>query len=149
MHWPKQRHHEFAFAGGLLRRAYDDCLITAEIKKQRYIYYHCTGEQGKCELPHFREQELSQRLGGILKDIYVPESVVADIQESLVTEKVSRANRLRAEETRLQQRLSAIRTRMDQAYLDKLDGKIALNFGSARTRNGSRKNSRCSLRLPL
>jgi site-specific DNA recombinase len=125
---PKQRRHEFAFAGGLLRCAYDDCLVTAEIKKQRYVYYHCTGGRGKCALPYFREEELSHRLGGILKDIYIPDSVVADIQRSLATEKTSRANRLRVEETRLQQRLSAIRTRMDQAYLDKLDGKIAPEF---------------------
>lgn len=116
---PKHRHHEFAFGGGLLRCGYDDCLITAEIKKQRYIYYHCTGGRGKCDLPYFREEDLSQRLGAILKDIYVPDSVVADIQESLVTEKSSRVDRLRVEEARLQQRLTAIRNRMDQAYLDK------------------------------
>lgn len=125
---PKQRHHEFAFGGGLLRCAYDDCLVTAEIKKQRYIYYHCTGGRGKCDLPYFREEELAHRLGGILKDIYVPDSVVADIQKSLTSENANRADRLRAEEARLQQRLSTIRTRMDQAYLDKLDGKITAEF---------------------
>jgi site-specific DNA recombinase len=83
---------------------------------------------GQCELPYFREQELSERLGRILKDIYVANSVVADIQRSLATEKASRADRLRSEEARLQQRLTAIRTRMDQAYLDKLDGKITTEF---------------------
>ena len=31
---PNHRKHESAFAGGLLRSAYDDCLVTAEIKKQ-------------------------------------------------------------------------------------------------------------------
>ena len=125
---PKHRHHEFAFGGGLLRCGYDDCLITAEIKKQRYVYYHCTGGRGKCELPYFREEELSERLGGILRDIYVPDSVVADIQRSLATERSSGADRLRSEELRLQQRLSTIRTRMDQAYLDKLDGRITAEF---------------------
>ena len=125
---PKQRHYEFAFAGGLLRCAYDDCLVTAEIKKQRYIYYHCTGGRGKCDLPYFREEELSERLGGVLKNIYVPDSVVADIQRSLATADASRADRLRSERARLQQRLAAIRTRMDQAYTDKLDGKITAEF---------------------
>jgi site-specific DNA recombinase len=112
----------------LLRCAYDDCLITAEVKKQRYIYYHCTGGRGKCDLPYFREEELSERLGGILKDIYVPDPVVTEIQRSLANERDSRAGRLRAEEARLQQHLTAIRTRMDQAYLDKLDGKITAEF---------------------
>ena len=39
---PKYRKHEFAF-GGLLRCAYDNCMVTAEIKKSRYTYYRCTG----------------------------------------------------------------------------------------------------------
>jgi site-specific DNA recombinase len=79
-------------------------------------------------IAYFREEELSGRLGGILKDIYVPDSVVADIQRSLATEMAGRADRLPAEEARLQQRLTSIRTRMDQAYLDKLDGKITAAF---------------------
>jgi hypothetical protein len=101
-------------AGGLLRCAYDDCLVRRKSRNSRYIYYHCTGGRGKCELPYFREEQLAHRLGGILKNIYVPDSVVAKIQKSLSTENAGRADRLRAEEARLQQRLSAIRKRMDR-----------------------------------
>lgn len=60
-----------------------------------------TGGRGKCDLPHFREEELTRRLGWILKDIYVPDSVVSDIQRSMTTEKTSRTERLRSEEIRL------------------------------------------------
>src|ERR1700693_3302790 len=35
---PKYRKHEFAYRG-LLTCAYDNCLVTAEIKKSKYIYY--------------------------------------------------------------------------------------------------------------
>src|SRR6266576_407526 len=54
---PKYRSHDFAFSG-LLRCAYDNCTVTAEIKKNRYTYYHCTGYRGKCELPYFRAENL-------------------------------------------------------------------------------------------
>ena len=54
---PKYRKHEFAFSG-LLRCAYDDCMVTAELKKGKYAYYHCTRYRGRCELPYFREEEL-------------------------------------------------------------------------------------------
>jgi hypothetical protein len=37
--------------------------LTAEIKKGKFIYYHCTGHRGKCELPYFREEDLGDRLG--------------------------------------------------------------------------------------
>jgi hypothetical protein len=45
-----------------------------------------------------------------------------------VNEKASRADWWRAKEACLQQRLTAIRNRMDQAYLDKLDEKITTEF---------------------
>jgi site-specific DNA recombinase len=78
----KYRKHRFAFTG-LLNCAYDNCMITAEIKKQRYTYYHCTGFRGKCELPYIREELLGERLGQILQDIYVPDDIAKQVVESL------------------------------------------------------------------
>jgi hypothetical protein len=52
---PKYRKRKFAFRG-LLTPAYDNCLVTAEIKKANYIYYHWTGYRGKYNLPNFREE---------------------------------------------------------------------------------------------
>jgi hypothetical protein len=45
-----------------------------------------------------------------------------------VNEKASGADSWRAKEARLHERLTAIRNRMDQACLDKLDGKITTEF---------------------
>ncbi len=124
---PKYRRHEFAF-GGLLRCAYDDCMVTAELKKARYIYYRCTGFRGKCELPYFREETLADRLGQVLKNIHIPDAVLARLEKSLLTDK-GRDDAIRRQQgERLQQRLTAVRRRLDQAYLDKLDGKISEEF---------------------
>lgn len=83
---PKQRKHEFAFSE-LLRCAYDNCTVTAEIKKSRYTYYHCTGFRGKCDLPWFREEELESRLGGVLKNIHIPDNILTQLEKSLLTDK--------------------------------------------------------------
>src|SRR5205085_12069603 len=117
----------FAFSG-LLQCGHDGCALTAEIKKQRYIYYHCTGFRGKCGLPYFREEELSERLGQILADIHIPDNVLADLKKSMVTDGKRADEQKRTERQRLNQRLSQIRQRLDQAYLDKLDGKIDESF---------------------
>jgi site-specific DNA recombinase len=120
---PKYRKHEFAFRG-LLKCAYDNCLVTAEIKKAKYTYYRCTASRGKCELPYFREEDLGNRLGQILKDIYIPDHVLSRLETSLLTDRGRDATVKLEQEQRLQQRLSSVRNRIDQAYLDKLDGKI-------------------------
>jgi site-specific DNA recombinase len=123
----KHRKHDFAFSG-LLRCAYDNCMVTAEIQKNRYTYYHCTGFRGKCELPYFREEEVSSRLGKVLRDIHIPDGILAQLEKSLLTDK-GRDEAIRKQQgERLRQRLSAVRHRLDQAYLDKPDGKISEEF---------------------
>ena len=71
---------------------------------------------------------LSDRLGGLLKDIHVPETVARTIVDSLQadSDRAEAARRQRIAEA--QQRLAALRTRMDQMYEDKLDGKIDEEF---------------------
>jgi site-specific DNA recombinase len=102
--------------------------VTAEIKKERYTYYHCTGFRGKCELPYFREEELGDRLGQILKDIHIPDAVLAQLQESLLNDKSREEDTRKQQSARFAQRLAQVQHRMDQAYQDKLDGKISEEF---------------------
>ena len=124
---PKYRKHEFAFRG-LLTCAYDDSKVTAEMKKGRYTYYRCTGYRGKCDLPYFREEELGDRLGQILRDIYIPDAVLGQLEQSLLNDKGHAEVIRRQQGERLRQRLDTIRHRLDQAYQDKLDGKITPEF---------------------
>jgi site-specific DNA recombinase len=102
--------------------------VTTELQKGRYIYYRCSHGRGKCPLPYMREQDVAIRLGAVLKGISVPEGVADQIVGSLR----SGVDRLERERQRslaaLHQRLAAVRTRMDQIYEDKLDGKISEEF---------------------
>ena len=124
---PKYRKHAFAFAG-LLSCAHDGCTVTTELQKGRYIYYRCSHGRGKCALPYMREQDVANRLGQVLKDIYVPEGIASQIVESLNTDLDRSERERKANLTALHQRLEAIRTRMDQIYEDKLDGKVSAEF---------------------
>ena len=129
---PKYRKHEFAFTG-LLHCAYDKCAITAEFKKNRYTYYRCTGYRGKCDLPRFREADLGDRLAFTLRNIHIPDDVLIQLEQSLLADK-GREEAIRKEQgERLRQRLSAVRQRLDKAYLDKLDGKITEEFWSRKS----------------
>src|SRR6266852_553702 len=128
---PRKQKHKFAFSG-LLTCAFDECAVTAEIKKGKYVYYHCTGYRGKCDLPYMREEALGERLGRILKNIHIPDDVLRQLQDSLRQDSKKIQEEVAAQRTRLEQRLSAVRRRMEQAYLDKLDGKISEEFWAAK-----------------
>jgi site-specific DNA recombinase len=124
---PKYRQQEIAFRG-LLTCAQDSCAITAERKKGKYVYYRCTGYRGKCDTPRFREEEISIKLGTILKNIHIPDEILIPLEESLNSNQERARTEAASHRTGLVQRLAAVRKRMDQAYQDKLEGKIPEDF---------------------
>ena len=124
---PKYSKREIAFRG-LMQCAYDGCMVTGEVQKEKYVYYRCTGHRGKCDLPRFREEDLALRLGEPLKSLQVPETVVSQIVTTLREDQKHSASKVNAERARLEARLTAIHNRMDGAYADKLDGKIPEDF---------------------
>ncbi|HLK32596.1 MAG TPA: hypothetical protein VKT29_05865 [Terriglobales bacterium] len=75
-----------------------------------------------------REEYVSEQMGELLKQIYVPETIARTIVDSLSSD-LDRANIQRQEQIAgLKQRLAALRTRMDTLYEDKQDGKITEEF---------------------
>ena len=124
---PKYGKRNIAFRG-MLTCAHDNCTVTAEVKKGKYIYYRCTGHRGKCGLPRFREEEIAGRLGHVLKDVAIPEEVARSIGASLQRVHVQMRDRQQQERARLKRELGILRDRMDAAYTDKLDGKISESF---------------------
>ena len=143
---PKYRKHDFAYRG-LLSCAYDNCMVTAEIKKGKYTYYRCTGARGKCELPYFREEDLGDRLGQTLKDIHIPDEVLAQLTNSLLTDKGRERTVRKEQEDRLRQRLTGVRHRLDTAYADKLDGKITEEFWTRKSAEWQAEEQRIQLAI--
>jgi site-specific DNA recombinase len=138
---PKYRKHQFAF-GGLLTCAFDGLTVTAEVKKAKYIYYHCTQCKGKCSLPYMKEELLGRQLGDVLKNIYIPDPVLKDVISTLRSAEGSAVGERRQARSSADQRLTALRGRMDMAYLDKLDGKITPELWSRLQRDWQQEEVR-------
>ena len=125
-HKGKYRKHDIAFRG-LLTCAHDGCTVTAELKKGKYVYFRCSGYRGPCSLPRFREDQIAEKLQ-VFKDIHIPDEVAAQIEKSLDSDQLQQRNCAASKRARLEQRLEAVRHRIDQVYTDKLDGKISEDF---------------------
>jgi site-specific DNA recombinase len=122
--------HDFAFSG-LIACAKCGCSVVGEIKKQRYVYYHCTGYADKCQgnpascrRRYVREEVLESQCTALLGRLKFDDEVLAWVREALHAshadkrqEQYEAITRLRAEWDRLQKRLDAM-------YVDKLDGRI-------------------------
>ena len=109
---------------GLLKCAHCGSSITAEIKKDRYIYYHCTFDKGNCGGGYVREEKLERQFEGIFDEFQFSENILDWVREALrqsQKEKTAFHNRTMK---KLNDRHAKLQNRIDQIYLDKLDGEI-------------------------
>jgi site-specific DNA recombinase len=134
--------HDFAFSG-LIECGHCGCAVVAEIKKQRYVYYHCTGYKGKCDEPYVREEVLERQfadlLGRLTFDDEVLDWVRAALRQSHADEKRHHEEaiaRLQAQYDRLQNRLHAM-------YVDKLDARIDAAFFDRMSAQWRAEQDRC------
>ena len=70
------KNRDFLFAG-LLTCGRCGCAITAQIQKQKYIYYHCTNYHGNCkDQPYTKETDLSLMFSEAFKPLQVPKEYI-------------------------------------------------------------------------
>lgn len=119
--------YEWAFSGHITC-GHCGCSIVGELKKGRYVYYHCSGYKGRCPEPYVREEVLETKFTDLLRqltfDVEVMDWMRDALKESHQDEQRDRDEaiaRLEEERRRLQQRIDAM-------YVDKLDGRITADF---------------------
>lgn len=108
--------------------------IVGELKKNKYLYYHCC-KRGHCDNKFYvREELISAQIEKALNNIKLTGKISNRILEILQGDaasesgfKVAQIATLRAKGTKLQNRLQ-------NAYVDKLDGRITDEFWEQHTR---------------
>jgi site-specific DNA recombinase len=115
--------HAFAF-GGLLSCGYCGRAVTAELKKERYVYYHCAAPRSECARPFVNEKKLVTEFAQMLDRLHFDAKRLAWAADELRREagrdreaRVVAIRQLEVDRARLQRRL-------DVLYDDRLDGRI-------------------------
>ena len=119
--------HNFAFSG-LLRCGHCGCALVGAIKKNRYIYYRCSGFKGKCNEPNVREEVLERKLGDIIRGLTFDEEVLGWIIEALRESHHDQCQYHSEAISRLQGDYNRLQARIEQMYVDKLDGGVNDEF---------------------
>lgn len=135
--------HDFAFTG-LVACGHCGCAMVGELKKQKYVYYHCTGYKGKCNEPYTREEVLEDQFASFLRKLRFDDEVFdwvsRALKDSCADEKREHAEaiaRLEKERARLQQRI-------DTMYIDKLDGRVSEEFYDRMRAQWRDEQARCA-----
>ena len=128
----KQGRRDFAFSG-LIACAQCGCAVVGEIKKERYVYYHCTGYADKCRGNPASCQGLLKFDDEVLEWVRdaLPASYADERREHEVAIKP-----LQSERKRLQDRINAM-------YVDKLDGLLDVPFFEKMSNQWRDEQNRC------
>lgn len=112
---------------GLIRCAKCGSSMVGEIKKGRYVYYHCVGRRNGCDLPYVREECLTEQFAAFLDRIRIPEDLLQKLKVAMLemaTLEESEANRVI---TDLEIQASKLRDKLARLYEDKLSGEVGLD----------------------
>ena len=145
----KRSRHDFAFSGLIACHACG-CAVVGEIKKQRYVYYHCTGYADKCQgnpascrHKHVREEVLEAQFTELLGRLQFDDEVLEWVREALLAshaderrEHEGAIRRHQAEHKRLDERIHAM-------YVDKLDGLVDATFFERMSNQWREEQNRC------
>jgi site-specific DNA recombinase len=141
--------HDFAFSGLIACHACG-CAVVGEIKKERYVYYHCTGYADKCRgnpascrRRYVREEVLEAQFTELLGRLKFDDEVLEWVRDALHAshaderrEHEEAIKRHQAEYKRLQDRINAM-------YVDKLDGIIDTAFFEKMSNQWRAEQNRC------
>jgi DNA invertase Pin-like site-specific DNA recombinase len=119
--------HDFAFSR-LITCGHCGCALVGERKKQRYTYYHCTGYRGKCPEPYTREEVLEAEFTSLLRTLSVDAALADWMGETLRSVTAKDRDDHRQAVRRLEQEGARLEHRLEQMYVDKLDGRVTEAF---------------------
>ena len=122
----KRKDHDFIFSN-LMKCPDCGCNITAEIKKGKYIYYHCSWGKGKkncSNKDYVRQEALEEQFEEVVKRISLDEEQKEWLVNALKTSLNDAQTYHRERIANLNKQASQLRERIDKIYIDKLDGKI-------------------------
>jgi site-specific DNA recombinase len=99
-----------------------------EIKKCKYIYYHCTGYRGKCVEPYAREEVFERLFGDLLLELRLDSEVIDWVREALRQSQQDESRSRQEAMARLQAQYETLQGRIEAMYVDRLDGRIDTAF---------------------
>ncbi len=145
----KRGRHDFAFSGLIACHACG-CAVVGEIKKERYVYYHCTGYADKCQgnpascrRKYVREEALEAQFTELLGRLKFDDEVLEWVRDAL---HASHAEERREHEEaikRHQIEYNRLQDRINAMYVDKLDGLVDTAFFEKMSNQWREEQNRC------
>jgi site-specific DNA recombinase len=146
---PKRGKRDFAFSG-LIACKTCGCAVVGEIKKERYVYYHCTGYSDKCQnnpascrRKYVREEGLEAQFTELLGRLKFDDDVLDWVRDALHASHTDERHEHEEAIKRHQAEYKRLNDRIHAMYLDKLDGLVDVTFFEKMSNQWRDEQNRC------
>jgi site-specific DNA recombinase len=125
---PRKQKHDFPYTG-LITCGHCGCQLVAEIKKERYVYYHCTNGKGtNCQEPYTRQERLANELTAVPSELVIPKPITDWLRAALRQNDTNQSKTRNDALDHATAEYARIEARIEAMYLDKLDARITAAF---------------------
>lgn len=120
----RSSHHNFLFSN-IIKCSKCGCSLVGELKKGKYIYYHCTGNRGgECKRKYLKEDIAEKHFIEILKSLKVSDEGY-ELITKFVKDKVTEENKFAKEQIEQTQiKIDKLKERLNKLFNVWIDGKI-------------------------
>jgi len=123
-----EKNYDFAYTG-LIRCAHCGCRLTAEFKKGKYIYYHCTGNKGgECKRDYINELMVDKAFAEIIRLIVIPQNIRERILKELKLVHEKKNGYSKEVKNNIIKQITRLENRIEEAFTLKLDNAITHDF---------------------
>lgn len=124
----KPRKHDFAY-NGLIKCSNCGCQLVGEIKKGKYIYYHCTNAKKlDASKPSIREEKIEDAFGEFLKQLTMPVAEFERLKEDIKKFINQNCEYIEQKTAEIKHRIDVLNRRLSKLYDDRSDGVITDDF---------------------
>jgi hypothetical protein len=102
--------------------------MVGELKKSCYVYYHCTGNRGRCGDPYVREEQLLSELAQSMNQLAIAPATLDWLERAVGESDKTEAGAREQAMKQLKTERDKLQARLETMYLDRLDGRITAAF---------------------
>jgi site-specific DNA recombinase len=113
---------------GLITCANCGCRITPELKKGRYVYYHCTNHKEICEKITVKQEQLLEEVKHIFKRLVLSQEEIDKLVNSLKTIEEGKNEFQKMQLKKFRRENDQIDEKISIMYEDRLSGSITIDF---------------------
>lgn len=125
----KSHNEEFPYQG-LIRCGICNGMLSPELKKGKYVYYHCNDyhKQGCKKYSYVNQNTVDKAISQILKSFQITKAILDDVLDCIKEIHFAKNEYQDTTITQINKQISNLQKRIEQLYIDKCNGEIEYEF---------------------